>query len=282
MSVGDDAHADSATRDYFSQFEQWYQSSYRCRTCQGPLFKLIFPVGREFSVRTSDEAYPFVGLKRVFTCARCRRFVTTASSEGNVRLGEQGKPGSSGDIVTGKLSEPHNLELEVPTPAVYDQWAVRMDRAGTRDGRSDNGFVPSRLAPALGSMTTNRSGVTSFGEKPLGVGKFADSPPRSTATYAGGGFQSLGAVQRMERKSRHATALMGWIVVLFGIAFILFISAITGLPESAIWMTFAGVFAGFAISLLLVWVVLREIRESLADHADAVLGAAARSDRRDY
>lgn len=50
----------------------FYISSYACPYCGDPMFKTIFPIGREYNIKVRSQGT--VKMKRVFTCFRCFAF----------------------------------------------------------------------------------------------------------------------------------------------------------------------------------------------------------------
>lgn len=130
MVMRDSWGSDRALHRFFSNFRHWYPSSYRCRACTGDLWKTIFPEGRELDAATNDHNNPQVAIKRVFSCARCRLFVTSAASEAEVASGRAG----------GHLSEPNQLEYECGSADEYWVMVQVADAIGTTAGRRDAGF----------------------------------------------------------------------------------------------------------------------------------------------
>lgn len=49
----------------------WYPSAYRCDYCQDELYKTVYPVGKEFQIKTTEEGIWHI--KRAFTCPTCEK-----------------------------------------------------------------------------------------------------------------------------------------------------------------------------------------------------------------
>lgn len=130
MVMRDSLTGDAEAEKYFAAYENWYPSSYGCRTCPSPMFKTVFPTGREVEIATNDHANPAIAIKRLFTCARCQRFVTTAVPEDD--LGVAGG---------GYLSEPNNFEYLCGSTAEYQELLEATNAKGTTVGRQDAGFI---------------------------------------------------------------------------------------------------------------------------------------------
>ena len=92
----------------------FYASSYQCPDCGGVLYKTVFPVGGEYRIETETGD---IGLKRVFTCERCKKFLTAL-------------PG-------GKLSDGSFLEKTFTSDGSYQEMLSKMDTRGSRVGRPD-------------------------------------------------------------------------------------------------------------------------------------------------
>ncbi|MGG1400180.1 hypothetical protein ABE288_20510 [Bacillus salipaludis] len=54
---------------YYGPF--WYPSAYSCNICQAELYKTVYPVGKEFQIKTAEEGIWHI--KRAFTCPTCER-----------------------------------------------------------------------------------------------------------------------------------------------------------------------------------------------------------------
>lgn len=121
---------DLESEQFFGKFTNWYGSSYRCRTCPSHLYKTVFPEGHEFEIETDDPNNARIAIKRVFSCARCWRFVTTAVSEDEI-----------GVVGGGYLGEPNNFEYQCKSMAEYEELIRAMDAIGSTVGRSDAGFI---------------------------------------------------------------------------------------------------------------------------------------------
>lgn len=61
------------TEEYRSLMEYygpyWYPSAYRCDYCSDQLYKVVYPVGEEFQIETTQEGMWYI--KRAFTCPIC-------------------------------------------------------------------------------------------------------------------------------------------------------------------------------------------------------------------
>ncbi|MBQ2897920.1 MAG: hypothetical protein IJE46_06355 [Clostridia bacterium] len=95
----------------------FYDSSYACPFCGKPMYKTVFPVGREYPIKvnmsgTAGNAY----MKRVFTCPDCRYFATAAIS---------------------RLSDGTIYEKKVTSNDEYNRLLNALSLAGTTQGRPD-------------------------------------------------------------------------------------------------------------------------------------------------
>lgn len=137
---------DAASEKFFGAFGNWYGSSYGCRACPGMLHKIVFPEGGEFELLTDDPANPRVAAKRLFTCAHCKRFVTSAASEDDVANAvggavREGGVSSVAAFTSGNLSDPNNFEFECHSMTEYRELLQMANAIGTTVGRQDAGFI---------------------------------------------------------------------------------------------------------------------------------------------
>lgn len=141
MTIVDDPTEDVASEAFFDEFVNWYASSYRCRSCPSHLYKTVFPEGHEFEISTDDPENPRVGIKRLFSCAQCKRFVTTAASEDDVARATEHAVRTGGAVAAGLLGDTNNFEYECLSLAEYRGLLETTDAAGTTVGRADAGFI---------------------------------------------------------------------------------------------------------------------------------------------
>src|SRR5690606_5275613 len=94
----------------------------------------------EFEIFTDDQAHPHIGIKRVFSCAQCRRLVTSAASKEDVYPFALGAMSAGRIAQGGHLTEPNNFEYECSSLAEYRGLIESADAAGTTVGRGA-GFV---------------------------------------------------------------------------------------------------------------------------------------------
>lgn len=156
MMLLDEPTEDRASQVFFSEFANWYGSSYLCRTCRSSLYKTVFPKGHEFEIFTDDQAHPRIAVKRVFSCAQCQRFVTSAASEDDVYPFSVEAMRDGKIAAGGNLGEPNNFEYECGSVSEYRKIVVAANVAGTTAGRDGAGFIklgagdPSSTSPANG------------------------------------------------------------------------------------------------------------------------------------
>jgi hypothetical protein len=99
-------------RKEFGLLNEFYISSYACPDCGAAMYKTVFPVGREYPIRTSDGN---VKMKRAFTCPDCNSFYTAAM-----------------DLLSDGMV--YSLTAD---PVTYKTILFDMDKRGTTQGRLD-------------------------------------------------------------------------------------------------------------------------------------------------
>lgn len=141
LTMVDDPTEDVASEKFFAEFANWYASSYRCRSCPRHLYKTVLPEGHEFEIATDDPVNSRVGIKRLFSCAHCKRFVTTAASEDDVARATEHAVRTGGTVAAGLLGDTNNFEFECGSMAEYRDLLQTTDAIGTKVGRRDAGFI---------------------------------------------------------------------------------------------------------------------------------------------
>jgi tetratricopeptide (TPR) repeat protein len=179
VTLSDAPIEDAVSEQFFAEFTNWYGSSYACRVCGSQLFKSVFPKGGEFEILTDDRAHPHIAIKRVFSCARCQRFVTSGASEDDVRQISVHEMPEGRIAVGGHLREPNNFEYECGSPSEYRALVSTTDAAGSTLGRDGAGFVDvGGQATSLGnddneSLDTDR--LWNLGVEACDAGNLADA-----------------------------------------------------------------------------------------------------------
>lgn len=92
----------------------FYPGTPRCPICNKSMFKSIFPIGKEFSIKCKLESF---SIKRIFTCHKCQTFYAPV-------------PGYF-------LSERNLLECKIQDSSEYQAFLNMFDILTTKEGRDD-------------------------------------------------------------------------------------------------------------------------------------------------